>query len=182
MAKIEEIWKPVVGFEGYYEVSNLGNVRSVDRIIYGGKWGQEKRKSVLLKANLNRKLVYKYVILVKCGVRKTMKIHRLVAMAFIPNPENKRDVNHKDLDKTNNTVENLEWVTPTENRRHAIGLFRGNFGVSVPFATLNPEKVKEIRYIHRTGIATCKELKIIYKVADIKTIYNVVNRRFWKNV
>lgn len=100
-----EEWRDAIGFEDFYEVSNYGNVRSKDsrNMLCGG---------------LNS-YGYKVFILSKNRMRYTCKGHRLVAMAFIPNPENKHDVNHKDGDKANNFVDNLEWVTRGENVTHA---------------------------------------------------------------
>ena len=100
-----EEWRNVVGFEGVYEVSNYGNVRRKD----------SKKE---LRGGLNT-YGYKVFILSKNGIRHTGKGHRLVAEAFIPNPDNKRDVNHKDGDKANNYVDNLEWASRSENITHA---------------------------------------------------------------
>ena len=177
-----EVWLPVVGFEGFYAISNFGRAMAVNRTTNSGKWGFEKRKEKLLAQSKKPKLEYKYVILSKEGKTKTLKIHRMVAMAFIPNPENKRDVNHKDLDKTNNHVDNLEWVTPLENRRHAVSAGHCNKGETVMTAVLNAEKVKEIRYIHSRGVADNKELAKIYKLAGAASIRFVINGRFWKHV
>ncbi len=99
-----EIWKPVVGYEGLYEVSNLWNIRS------------------LIK-NINRKMSsdknwYKSISLYKESLWRTFKAHRIVAITFIPNPENKPQVNHKDGNKNNNSVNNLEWNTGSENQQH----------------------------------------------------------------
>lgn len=99
-----EEWRNVVGFEGLYEVSNFGRVRH--------KNGQE------IGGSLNS-YGYRAYSLFKDGKRYTCKGHRLVAEAFIPNPEGKRNVNHKDGDRDNNFVDNLEWVTHGENERHA---------------------------------------------------------------
>ena len=101
---MEEVWKDVEGYEGLYQVSTCGNLYS----------SYVKRK---LQLSLDQ-YGYKQVILVNNGVRKRHLLHRMVAQAFIPNPENKPQVNHLDENKTNNNVSNLEWVTSKENINH----------------------------------------------------------------
>jgi hypothetical protein len=111
-------WKPVVGYEGYYEVSNAGEVRSVDRYVKHPHGGVMLRKSKTMKTNKN-KYGYVDVRLGKEGVEKAHLIHRLVAMAFLDNAEDKPQVNHKNGNKSDNRLENLEWATLSENRLHA---------------------------------------------------------------
>lgn len=113
-----EIWKPIEGFEGHYEVSNTGKIKSLERqrITKGG--GTTLSPERLLKQKIN-KFGYCTVCLFKNAKRKYCMVHRLVAFAFIPNPENKPEINHKDGNKFNNSVHNLEWNTPLENKRHA---------------------------------------------------------------
>lgn len=110
---MQETWRDVPGYEGLYQVSNQGNVRSVDRLVIDTN---RKRlyKGKQLNPILDRK-GYKFVILSRQGRLKNMKVHRLVAMAFIPNPENYPEINHKDENKVNNFVENLEWCTTQYN-------------------------------------------------------------------
>lgn len=108
-----EIWKPAFGYETTHEVSNYGNVRGY------------RRKKILTPPLDQRG--YKRT---KIG-KKSVRVHRLVALTFIPNPDNKPQVNHIDGDKTNNHIENLEWVTNDENREHAVklGLYKDNKSV-----------------------------------------------------
>lgn len=107
---MKEIWKEVKDFEGLYEVSNLGNVRSLDRISKNGHF----LKGRILKKHKNDE-GYLKVTLNKNNIVKYHSIHRLVAIAFIPNPEDKPQVNHIDEDKENNKAENLNWMTSKEN-------------------------------------------------------------------
>ena len=116
-----EVWKPVVGYENYYEVSNKGNVRSVNRIVTCNK-GTTLIKGVLLKQYI--KGDYRYVYLQKEGHRFFTGVARLVASAFLPNPEKLPEVNHKDEDKSNNSVENLEWCSRIYNIRYGTAIKR----------------------------------------------------------
>jgi hypothetical protein len=116
---MEEIWKDVVGYEGHYKVSNLGRVKSLDRsrVTERGKLFNFKGK--FLKFNYNVRHKYPQVKLSVAGLEKTFKVHRLVAIAFIPNPENKYCVNHKNFNRLDCRVENLEWMSLEENNEHA---------------------------------------------------------------
>ncbi len=123
-----EIWKDIIGYEGMYQVSNLARIKSVERLKSNGNGMQlqpEKIKDI--QTHLNG---YKYVNLYKDNKNKTYRIHRLVAEAFIPNTENKPDVNHIDADKSNNLPSNLEWATKKENTKHLIkkGLGANQYG------------------------------------------------------
>jgi hypothetical protein len=110
-----EKWKDIKGYEGYYQVSNLGNVKSLDRVVWNGKVFH-KRIGKILKPKGDR---YYELCLTKQGKLKKVYIHRLVAQAFIPNPNNKAEVNHMDGNKVNNHISNLEWCTSKENKKHA---------------------------------------------------------------
>ena len=117
----EEIWRNIKDYEGYYQVSNLGNVRSVDRYIEHNNGQIHFRKSQLLKSQIG-KYGYCYVVLSKNNHQKTKTNHRLVAETFIPNPKNKPEVNHKSRIKLENFVNNLEWVTSKENVQHSFNV------------------------------------------------------------
>lgn len=135
---MEEIWKDIEGFEGSYQVSNLGRVKSFHR----GKWNNispcESTKG------------YLQVFLHKNGKRKRFFVHRLVAQAFIPNPDNLPQINHKDEDKANNMVDNLEWCTAeynlnygTRNKRASEKMRNGEKSKVVYQYTLKGEFIKE---------------------------------------
>lgn len=108
-----EIWKDVVGFEGCYKVSNLGQVKSLERLVLNNG-GLQRRQEKILKAHKDVR-GYLSVVLCKDGKTFPRTIHRLVAEAFIPNPENKPIVDHLDTNPANNRVDNLRWTTQQEN-------------------------------------------------------------------
>jgi hypothetical protein len=120
----KEIWKDIPGWEGYYQASNLGRIRSLDRIVTHSLGGDKMLKSMIMKQRLF-KCGYYYVGLQKEGkTQKMCRVHRLIAKAFHPNPQNKPEVNHDDGNKLNNCEWNLEWATRKENaiHSHATGL------------------------------------------------------------
>lgn len=124
-----EIWKPVVGFEGLYEVSNMGRVKSLKRL---------HTKERIIAQSLNHK-GYARVTLWKENKQRKFSVHRLVAKAFIPNLDNLPQVNHKDENKQNNNVWNLEWCTQLENHRY--GTVNERISASL---TNNPKKSKPV--------------------------------------
>ena len=168
-----EIWRDVVGYEGLYQVSNLGRVKS----FYRGKVH-------LLKYQLDSQ-GYVIVTLCKDGKGRGCKVHILVAQAFISNPENKPFVNHIDGNKSNPHVSNLEWVTPSENMKHAfrIGLKKSAAGVKHGKSKFTEEQVRYIREHYKKGSHHygLKALAKKFNVA-IATISRIVKHRHYKDI
>jgi len=113
----DEIWMPVANYEGFYEVSNLGRLKSLSRKQKLKYW-VTKKENLMLQAP-DPQTGYKRATLSKKGVGKRFYIHRLVALAFLENKNNKPLVNHINSVRTDNRVENLEWCTDAENVRHS---------------------------------------------------------------
>lgn len=125
---MEEIWKPIAGFENEYEVSNYGNVRSVDRIVFIPRRNKTIQpvefKGITLKPNIMHQNGYLYVDLMRNQTKTRRSIHRLVAQAFLENPEQLPCVNHKDESRDNNCVDNLEWCTAKYNSNYGTRIER----------------------------------------------------------
>lgn len=176
-----EIWKNIIGFEGLYEISNLGKIKSIKRKC-PSKNGLRTVPEKIMKTKLDKD-GYEVINLAKNGGKIYISIHRLLGIAFIPNPLNLPQINHIDGIKTNNKLENLEWVTEKENIQHA---FKTGLSISVKgekraFSKLTDEKVKEIREIYSKGGISLKKLGILYKVAP-ETLNRAIHRKTWKHV
>lgn len=141
---MDEVWREVKGYEGIYEVSNLGRVRSLERFRKNNGGLQKTPQRLLSLDRVNHK-GYVLVHLSKNGTNKNISLHRLVADAFIPNPGGKAQVNHKDGDKRNNSVDNLEWVTGKENINHAFDAHLFKRGRAKPKKRTRPFKLSVIR-------------------------------------
>lgn len=172
-----EIWKDVIGYEGFYQVSNLGRIKSLPRTIcnWGGKKGVHKSKERVLKPQLNHK-GYLRICLCIPSKKITYTLHRLIAIAFLGDP-GKLHVNHIDGDKLNNKISNLEYCTHLQNMEHAIKMGLTVKGVNHHNAKLNPKKVSEIRLSNLTG----RELAEIYNVCEA-TIREAKTYKNWKDV
>ena len=111
-----EEWRDIEGFEGYYQISNMGRVKSLERTVRNSR-GYRIVAERILKPQSNSK-GYLYVNLYKDGKMKRCRVNRLVAQAFLPNPDNLPEVNHKDEDKQNNCMDNLEWCSHSYNNSY----------------------------------------------------------------
>lgn len=161
---------------GNYFVADNGTVFSRPR--QGNKGGELKQRPH------NHSGGYMCVDLRIGGKKTRVFVHRLVAQAFLDNPENKHCVNHKDGDKSNNSVENLEWCTHSENMKHAISLglnaVPGLSGENHPMHKLTVEKVRRIRELHNGGVP-CPTIARNFQITK-EQVYNIVKRKHWKNV
>ena len=137
----QEVWKDIKDYEGFYQVSNLGRVKSLPR-------NGTIKTSRILKQNIV--CGYCQVTLQKQGNKSYKKVHRLVAEAFILNLENKREVNHIDGNKRNNVVKNLEWVTTSENQLHSCYVLKNNVRPVKQFTKSN-KLIKEWNSIAEAG-------------------------------
>jgi hypothetical protein len=168
---MKEIWKDIAGFEGLYQVSNLGNVKRLisERVFEERPIGRTKDKYGYIKRVLSKE-----------GKIYFFTEHRLVAVTFIDNPLNKKTVNHKNGIKTDNSVENLEWCTNKENMKHAIetGL-KDQKGIKHHKCKLTEEQVLEIRKIgfSETRMSLSKKYGI-----SRTNVLGIIRRKFWKHI
>ena len=165
-----EVWKPIEDYEGRYEISNLGNVKSHIK-----KYDINSKKvttGYILKNNDNGK-GYKYVTLFGNGFKDRRYIHRLVAQSFLEQNIIGLEVNHKDGKKSNNCVENLEWVTKTENANHAYrtGL-RKDIGEGSHFSKLTDCEAKVIKILALSDVISTGEIMNVFKV-DRHTVLDI---------
>ena len=178
MTNVNEIFVPIKGYEGLYEISNYGTIVSLPRI--DNKGHNLKRRILTRKRYPNG---YPFISLCKCGVKQQDSIHRLVAIHFVSNPNNKPQVNHIDGNKENAYFKNLEWCTIGENSTHAIrtGLRKKLIRVGVENANskLTPQIAMEIRKSH--PLLSYSKLATKYNVTKC-TIAAVVTNKTWRIV
>lgn len=174
----DEIWKDVDDFERMYQVSNFGRSKGLDRVIRNFSGGLSQKREKLLVPTKN-KYGYMQVGLLKNGKRKRLLVHILVAKAFIPNPENKPEVNHEDGVKHNNHVSNLTWATTLENYEHSV-----RTGLRDPLKInhkLTESQVRDIIYMIAHKQKKCREIANAYNV-KISCIYHIKDNRTWKHI
>lgn len=160
-----EIWREIKGYEGLYEVSNHGRIRSLIR-----KW---VKKEVLLVPQPHKQ-GYLFFGLNRNGKQKRFQAHRLVAIHFIPNPKNLPEVNHVDLNKGNNHVDNLEWTDRVGNTLHALAKGRV-FGVKLNYGIAN-----EIRGYYKSGVSQ-PILAHAFGVGQDQ-VSRIVNNKVWRTI
>lgn len=177
---IEE-WRDIRDLEGYFQVSNLGRIRALDRhivkvgvnqTIKGRMLKGHKGKNGYIKTNFS-----------KNGVLYYRLIHRLVAEAFIPNPENKKNVNHKNGIKDDNRLENLEWATDSENSLHAIrtGLTRVRKGEEIYFSKITNRQAYFIKCMFFRDNMSVTQISKVTGLSG-RMIADLVKERTWKHI
>lgn len=165
------------GYEELYQISNYGNIKSLDRIVKDSNRERYQRiKGHYMKPTDNGN-GYKLISLLKNYKRKNHYIHRLVAQHFIDNPNNYREVNHIDCDKSNNKINNLEWCNSSQNKKHylntELGKEKGKKASKTRFRNLVKDKEKQIIYMYVKEQKTFKEIKQIVKLCN-ETIKKVL--------
>lgn len=169
----KEIWKPLCGFEDFYSISNLGRIKRIK-----GFWCKKDR---IKKFHISNAGYYRVLIKTK-GTNKKFSVHRLVAKTFFG--EKNMDVNHIDGNKLNNKITNLQYISKSNNQKHAykMGLqkvYRGSERKNV--AKLTEEKVLEIRKIYIKRRFLIKDIAKIYNVSKT-TINLIINRKRWTHI
>lgn len=177
-----EQWKPVERFIGYYEVSTQGRVRSLTRKEWTkhSKTGcpvRRLRRGRILSPN-KLPLGYYQIRLYKIGVSTTYLIHRLVAEAFIPNPNSLPEVNHLDGDPSNNHIKNLEWCTRRENSLHSTKVLEKNRGEGCGTSKLSESQVLEIARLLGLAKYTLQEIGDMFNVTN-HTIFRIKHGHNW---
>lgn len=162
MIAMKEVWKPIKHYEGIYEVSNLGRVKRLDCEVM--QYNPQLDKKIPVKypvkyLKFEDARGYSRVTLSKDNVQERFQVHRLVAEAFIPNPENKPCVNHKDFQRKNNRVTNLEWVTHLENEHHKLNQTKPKFIAVSPEGEISEwsivlECCRQLGF-NRSGVERC---------------------------
>jgi hypothetical protein len=173
---MKEVWKDVPGYEGMYQASNTGKIKSLTRIV-NSSYGSKMRITGKIKKLCQKPNGYVYVGLSKNGETRSYRVHRLIAMAFIENKSNLSDVNHKNGKKNDNRLSNLEWCSPSQNSIHAYEMnlrkspnyWEGKFG-----ALHNLSKAVEMR--SKEGII----IKTFASIREAERITGIANQNITK--
>lgn len=178
---MSEKWRDIPGYEGIYQASSLGRVRSLDRVIEHPHTGSTRlRGKVLIQAPNGRG--YLKVTLSRDNVKAQRTAHRLVLEAFVGPAPDGMECNHRNGNKTDNRLSNLHWVTASENSRHALrtGLASGKSGEDNGNAKLSPEIAEMIRKIYALNQFTMEEIGLMWGVSH-QAIRDVVRGKRWAN-
>lgn len=173
---MEEIWKDIPGYEGYYQVSTLGRIRDVDRVITRSDGNIMTRSGKIRKLDTTTKK-YPYIGLHKNNKLATLVVHRLVARVFIPNPDNLPQINHKDGNKFNNHVDNLEWCTNQQNVLHAM---RNGLAGGTKRSCLTKEQAIEVKSLLNSGHRQCKIAERLG--ISSKWVHSISKGKTWRYV
>ena len=180
---MEEIWKDIEGYEGLYLVSNLGRIKSLSHLVISNRGSYMSKERIMTL--VYDACGYQQLRLSNKGVKKTQKVHRLVAKAFIPNPNNLPEINHKDENKANNCVDNLEWCDRNYNMQYGINTHRHRMPVAQ--YTLDGLLVKQYNSIKEassetgicdTSIGKCATKRVVDKKRG--TIAKTAGGYIWK--
>lgn len=179
-----EIFKDVIGYEGLYQVSNLGRVKSLPKKIKNGN-GFSVRPEKYLKLEVTNR-GYQRVMLYNNYKYERISVHRIVAINFINNPSIKETVNHKNGIKTDNRVDNLEWMTRSENMQHGfdIGIHKPPYGIRNTTA-ITEDEIKVIAKEYSNGNTSIRKLAKKYGIKANTIYYNIIpnkNNRFKKEL
>lgn len=176
-----EKWKDIPGYEGLYQVSNLGRVKSLERMVTYSDGRRYKYKEIIRK-HLSTKQGYLSVSLSKDDKDVRFLVHRLIGICFIENPDNKPFLNHKNGIKSDNSLTNLEWVSAKENVNHAYEnkLMNPVYGERSPFAKLNEDEVIAIRRMHKEGVSI-KEISERLKIGS-RNVYHICSNQTWRHL
>lgn len=176
----EEEWKPIVGWEDLYQISSFGRVKALKRYVPHYRGGLALMKEKIIKLNDRRGYLGAHLFRSQMDKAK-FGVHRLVALAFIPNVENKSTVNHIDTNKKNNFYKNLEWASHSEQQIHALnnGLRNKTIGENSNLSKLKKEDIFNIRDLYEKSRLSVNELSEKYKIGK-NNIRNIINKTTWK--
>lgn len=168
-----ERWLPIFGYEGLYEVSDLGRVRSLDRLVpYKTTGGVMLRRGKILACAIHH-TGYRHLVLCRNGKQKSFLVSRLVAAAFVPNPDGLPDVHHRDFNKVNDAARNLAWVTHKQNINQSV--VAGRYAKKLTAKLVSEIKTRHANGESQSSIARSTGVRF-------KAVHLIVNGLAWRHV